>query len=463
MIILFSALLLTLVDGHGMMTSPRSRNWLATPEEKGVNSPEVGKPPAEYCEHCLNMNDPTRGSCGSANGSHDYNDWLDSTGQAMPFTPQEEYVEGDVITVSSYMATHHNGHIEIRYCDLGASGGIFTPDCFDGNYLTFVEDAGVYAGKFIDPVLKVDLFQKMPVDENYPERGYLSGGQNEGTGYTFVMKFQLPIGLVGEEILLQWKYITANSCSPEGYPQYFAANNLPDSYWTPGLHNKMCATQCYLDGDCISAFNEDGARSGYEPYTPEQFFNCGEVKILPADPNSSTTTVATTTGSSTTSTSSNGTTTTTAVGTGCCTIDFKSCSPTVQGYCSESESNCVGPCDKWWLPNGAVVGCTARFETCANSSECCSPGVCVDGYCSDPSDTTTSTSSSTVSSSTTSGSVSRQEGVNELLCPFLLRSLIFALFMLYTSSRLPAQLRHHLSTTQENARMTPKYSRPPLH
>ena len=46
-----SATLVALVDGHGMMTSPRSRNWLATPEQGGVGGPE-------YCTHCLNVNDP---------------------------------------------------------------------------------------------------------------------------------------------------------------------------------------------------------------------------------------------------------------------------------------------------------------------------------------------------------------------------------------------------------------------
>jgi hypothetical protein len=64
---------------------------------------------------------------------------------------------------------------------------------------------------------------------------------------------------------------------------------------------------------------------------------------------------------------------------GCCTIDFKSCSPTVAGWCSENEEQCTGACDKWWLPNGVIHGCKARWEGCTNDSECCNPGVCVDG------------------------------------------------------------------------------------
>lgn len=29
------------------------------------------------------------------------------------------------------------------------------------------------------------------------------------------MVFKLPEGVTGEKVMLQWKYITANSCSPE--------------------------------------------------------------------------------------------------------------------------------------------------------------------------------------------------------------------------------------------------------
>jgi len=66
----------------------------------------------------------------------------------------------------------------------------------------------------------------------------------------------------------------------------------------------------------------------------------------------------------------------TNTGVACCTIDFKNCSPTVVGWCSESKDNCEGPCNKWWLPNGARDGCVARYESCSTDSDCCSPGVC---------------------------------------------------------------------------------------
>jgi hypothetical protein len=97
----------------------------------------------------------------------------------------------------------------MRYCDLEASGGIFTPDCFDGNYLTFVEDVGVYNAKgvLMDPANQSENWLKMPPDSSYPERGYLSAGQSAGTGYYYTMTFKLPMGLSGDQIMLQWKYI----------------------------------------------------------------------------------------------------------------------------------------------------------------------------------------------------------------------------------------------------------------
>ena len=122
----------------------------------------------------------------------------------MPFTPQDIYTEGGNITISSYMDTHHNGHVEVRYCNAApGQEGYNTPECFDGNTLEFVEDIGVWnnVGQLREPV---GDWMKMPPDGNHPERGYLSGGQSVGSKNTFTMIFQLPLNLVGDEILLQW-------------------------------------------------------------------------------------------------------------------------------------------------------------------------------------------------------------------------------------------------------------------
>lgn len=89
----------------------------------------------------------------------------------------------------------------------------------------------------------------MPADPNYPERGMYAGGQGGGTKW-FEFAYKLPDGMHGDRVMLQWKYITANSCSPPGYKEYFQRNpSLPNSYWTPG-------EKSYID---IQALNFDVA------------------------------------------------------------------------------------------------------------------------------------------------------------------------------------------------------------
>lgn len=347
-VLYFSSLIIS-IDAHGHMTSPRSRNWFAHEDgvTSGIDNAQTGIPPKENCQHCLNSNE---GVCGKvANGGRSYDPFLDSTGQEMPWISQETYNEGETILIKSYLDTHHNGHMTLRAC---ADGPDSTQECFDtvGNELTFVSD---------------QLYD-MPPDPDYPDRGYYAGGQGGGLK-DFAFVYRLPSGISGDRVMLQWKYITANSCSPPGYEKYFNGNNLPGSYWTSGL------------SACQPPYPNDG--SGW----PERFFNCAEVSILSAGPTSPSTMrpvaapflapispVAPTAPTPQPPTPS---------GDACCTRDFKNCNLQLEGWCSESEANCVNSCFKFWLPNGAITGCTARYESCTNDSECCSPGVCDGGMC----------------------------------------------------------------------------------
>lgn len=84
------------------------------------------------------------------------------------------------------------------------------------------------------------------------------------------MRFRIPDNLVGSKVLLQWQYITANSCNPPGYGEYFRGRNskneaLPDSFWSP------------LVADCEFPYPADGSTSAV---APERFWNCAEVTIL---------------------------------------------------------------------------------------------------------------------------------------------------------------------------------------
>eukprot|EP00521_Asterionellopsis_glacialis_P003008 CAMPEP_0195261998 /NCGR_PEP_ID=MMETSP0706-20130129/9495_1 /TAXON_ID=33640 /ORGANISM="Asterionellopsis glacialis, Strain CCMP134" /LENGTH=1208 /DNA_ID=CAMNT_0040315999 /DNA_START=57 /DNA_END=3683 /DNA_ORIENTATION=+ len=454
---------LSTTEAHGHLTSPRSRNWYAAEEGMdGLSPDKTGVPKKEFCPHCLNTNEGVCGISPSANGSYD--DYLDSNGAPMPWISQGTYSAGGSIIIKSYLDTHHNGHMEIFACPNGPASDMA---CFLENPLHFVKD----------------LMFDMPADPAHPERGYYYGGQGGGEK-SFEMEFKLPDDVVGDQVMLHWRYITANSCSPPGYSNYFSGVNsknevLPDSFWTAGV------------SECTPPYPDDGTRS---TTWPEQFFNCAEITVtdpvptispqptLPPVTQAPATTpapvapqpmccsdnmrdcvtycgtteaecsncnkhwiqenpgnckamwdqcnsdpygccpgltcvydnpdysqcryvepapttapppVVTPTWSSPTWAPPSPTmptptnpppsptmpAPTTDSGEACCTIDFKNCSPTVQGYCSTSEQACTVECDKFWLPNGAITGCLARWEACSTDAECCSPGICLNGQC----------------------------------------------------------------------------------
>lgn len=105
----------------------------------------------------------------------------------MPWISQNTFAEGGIITVKSFLHTHHAGHMTLSLCPDGPTSA---QACFDApeNKLMFVNDP-LYG---------------MPQDPNYPERGYYAGGESGGI-QDFEMLFKLPDGISGDQVLLQWK------------------------------------------------------------------------------------------------------------------------------------------------------------------------------------------------------------------------------------------------------------------
>ncbi len=125
-------------------------------------------------------------------------------------TIQACYGEGDVIELKVTLTAHHMGHFEYKACRINP-GEVASQECFDNNKLTFVED----------------VLYGSPPDANYPERVYIPRSdatfiRKDSSGdYIFSHRYQLPPGLSGDLVLIQWHYITANSClSDEGYLSY---------------------------------------------------------------------------------------------------------------------------------------------------------------------------------------------------------------------------------------------------
>jgi hypothetical protein len=137
-----------------------------------------------------------------------------------------------------------------------------TAECFAKNKLQFVSDELYHA----------------PIDMNYPERAYLIPAsraefiQEDFYGAQYKMKFKLPDGIHGDVVLLQWYYLTANSCKHVGYTDMV----FPDA-WGPDamLYHEV--------PDCVD-IPDDG--NG----VPEQFWNCAEIKIVTRLKDSTTTT-----------------------------------------------------------------------------------------------------------------------------------------------------------------------------
>jgi len=368
-LLLTSAALLNLaaqIRGHGYLLDPISRNYYSYLFGLDFGT-EPDKPSKDYCFHCLNTKGP--GSvCGTSEQGVNYDEWLDSLGQPVSWNSNGNiYGEGDVITVNSFLASHHTGHMELRACPMGRAS---TQDCFDQHVLEFVEDINSY-----------DV--KMPKDNNHPERGYYYGSQ-AFNNQAFSMRFRLPQGLVGEEVLLQWLYVTANSCSPEGYAEYYSLNSdLPQDFWNPQL--PTCTPEqfppAFFTGD-----------------SPERFVNCAEITVVsevneilldedvvaPAPTPVPISTqppvpIVTIPNIAINTPAPIPTPTFAPVGgneNGCCSQDFKTCI----GWCGSTREECESPgCSGVrWLEGGALASsntCVARWGACTNDTSSCCNGL----------------------------------------------------------------------------------------
>jgi len=317
---LFVTIVLKHVSGHGYATSPRTRNWFAV--EEGVDGQGVeGLPSKEYCPDCLNTNELPGGICGKPNMGSSYTIYNDSTGKPMPWISQETYVEGQEIIVKHFYTTHHYGHITLAACNLGKSS---TQDCFDNpdNWLEFVRDNSY----------------GMPKDVNHPERGYLKRGPMD-----FESVFKLPDNVYGDEVLIQWRYITANSCLPEEYTEYFNwAISNPDYDVVPtdwkGGNMQAC-----------DKYPQDGSKP--DGGAPEQFWNCMEVSILSGTPTVPTPTPpAPTQGPENTPAPIEVVPNPSGIPFPCCSWYSDFCEQPNNSWCHSSESNC-NTCTGVWRDN----------------------------------------------------------------------------------------------------------------
>lgn len=211
-----SAALLSLpsiVHGHGYQTSPWSRNFVAW-----KNFPQQ----VEYEPWSANTGGTTNpvtgisALCGlikTGDMVNNYDNPKNAKGVLMPLDSQECYQPGQIIDVKVKLTVHHKGHFEFFACGLTSPSDIPTKTCFDENPLMFVSEV-LAANETRAPAVK---------DTNFPRRAYVYPYPTApfqfvaSVDHEYTYKYQLPAGLSGDYVLLQWYWVTANSCTDVGY------------------------------------------------------------------------------------------------------------------------------------------------------------------------------------------------------------------------------------------------------
>ena len=151
---------------------------------------------------------------------------------------QATYTEGDIAEFDVKLTAYHKGDFRFRVCRIEG---------------TKPEDE------------RAQLSEQC-FDQHTLKQADVSGAQSPGTARYFIgptsdnwsykIKYQLPDGLVCDGIdsrcVLQWHYVTGNSCDPPGTPSKYGSGQLP-----------VCS-------------NGQGA-------VPEEFWNCADITINARD------------------------------------------------------------------------------------------------------------------------------------------------------------------------------------
>ncbi|PXF44460.1 hypothetical protein BWQ96_05788 [Gracilariopsis chorda] len=178
------------------------------------------------------------------------------------------YLQGDTIGIEHSIVSNHNGFVEVHVCDVSkCPGGDISKECFLNGACTALRRAH-------NPTC--DSGRSMhcgPIDRYNPTRWYLPCSQKNGMGYDiFEAKyatFRLPSHLYCQHCVLQWYWVTANSCSPPGLNNYFTGPDRP--------HWGKCKGQAGMRGGFGRRKRTCGGRDEF----PEEYVQCADISILP--------------------------------------------------------------------------------------------------------------------------------------------------------------------------------------
>lgn len=207
---------LTITNAHGSVRDPPARNVLANSDD---------------CPDCLNaggvsvMYNGVRskaryGVCGDPwNAKKDH----EAGGRSAKGKITRTYKSGSTITLELSFSANHQGMMSFSICDLpdkrlspSEERSLTTQRCFNKNVLRRADNKGVYS--------------------------FLKGNEDKLT-----VKYKLPKGLKCKHCVLQWHWVTGNSCCP---------GNTQKKYCGPGV------SKCF------------------QYAVPEEWYNCADIRIV---------------------------------------------------------------------------------------------------------------------------------------------------------------------------------------
>ncbi|CAJ1374826.1 unnamed protein product [Effrenium voratum] len=259
-------LLLWGVQGHGFIEHPAARNI-----EAGAKN--------QWCPHCGNG----AGVCGDGGQWASNSNYVDTGSD-----PVVTWTAGTIQEVTIRITAHHMGHFEFSICNQKITSSLADPQsCLDEFILERAskEELGLScAANDKHPGCQ-------PIDVSHPERFYLPPGSFSPDGSNVhTVSLKVPSALQCEHCTLQWRWWTANSCTPgEGYgcyAQLLSQNGYNPSSWfratsCPGTGEHAGCTRCACG---------------------EEFRNCADIRVVGGSDVATTTVQGTTPATATTAT-----------------------------------------------------------------------------------------------------------------------------------------------------------------
>lgn len=185
------------------------------------------------------------------------------------------YKQGGTIDLELAINAHHNGYIEAHVCDVSrCPGGDISKECFRRGHCTKLRRARV------DKCERKGEKECGPIDKRHPERWYLPCyGYADGSarirryGEGGEIRYELPSGLSCERCVLQWYWVSANSCNPPGVRKYFEGPDRP--------HWGSCKGQGGAVGGFAFRQRDCGGGRTDRKSVPEEYYQCADIRIRP--------------------------------------------------------------------------------------------------------------------------------------------------------------------------------------